>query len=270
MGTTSETIQAHTDGAVLRIVLNRPDRLNALDESACAALRCALQAAVCPQIRAVLVTGVGRAFCAGQDLSERKIVADGGTIDLGAALQRNWNPIVLTIRQLPKPVIAAVNGIATGAGANLALACDIVLAARSARFVQPFARLGLIPDAGGTYHLPRLVGLARATALMMLAEPVSAEQAVSWGMIWKAVDDDTLADEASAMAAALAAAPTYGLAQTKAALNRSAASSLDGQLVLESELQRATGFSPDYAEALRAFFEKRTPQFTGQAPPTDE
>jgi 2-(1,2-epoxy-1,2-dihydrophenyl)acetyl-CoA isomerase len=205
----------------------------------------------------VLLTGAGRGFCAGQDLSD----ISG---DLGSVIEDFYNPLVRRIRTLNKPVVCAVNGTAAGAGANIALSCDIVLAARSAKFIQSFAKIGLVPDSGGTYFLPRLIGEARARALAMLAEPISAETAASFGMIWRAVDDDKLASEAEALTAHLAAQPTQGLALIKQALAQSATNSLDAQLDLERDLQRRAGATPDYTEGVNAFIAKRPPKFTGR------
>lgn len=251
-----------------RIVLNRPDRLNAFNDEMHEALARALDdAAGDAGCRAVLLTGEGRAFCAGQDLNDRR--TDDGPVDLGRTIERFYNPLVRRLRSLPKPVVCAVNGIAAGAGANIALACDIVLAARSARFVQAFARIGLIPDSGGTFFLPRLVGEARARALAMTAEPLPAETAADWGLIWRAVDDDALLAEAEALTAHLAAQPTVGLALIKRALAASPANTLDEQLDLERDLQREAGRTPDYAEGVRAFLEKRRPDFTGRSSADD-
>jgi 2-(1,2-epoxy-1,2-dihydrophenyl)acetyl-CoA isomerase len=193
------------------------------------------------------------------------VQGEGGQApDLGGTIEALWNPLVRAIRALPKPVVCAVNGVAAGAGANLALSCDIVLAARSARFIQAFCRLGLVPDSGGTYYLPRLVGEARAKGLALLGEALSAEQAQSWGLIWKAADDDKLMAEAGKLAGHLATQPTYGLGLAKRAVHASADNSLDAQLDLERDLQREAGRSPDYAEGVRAFLEKRPPRFTGR------
>jgi 2-(1,2-epoxy-1,2-dihydrophenyl)acetyl-CoA isomerase len=242
-----------------RLTLNRPDRLNAFNDDMQHALLGALaNAAEDGQCRAVLLTGSGRGFCAGQDLAGQSTEAD-----LGATIEAFYNPLVRRIRGLRKPVVCAVNGVAAGAGANLALACDIVLAARSAKFIQAFAKLGLVPDCGGTFFLPRLVGHARARALALLAEPLTADQALDWGMIWQVTEDDALMRDASALTARLAAAPTQGLALIKAALDASAANDLDTQLDLERDLQRQAGRTPDYAEGVRAFIEKRPPLFTG-------
>lgn len=247
-----------------KITLNRPDRLNAFDEAMHRLLAKILEdIADDSTARAVLLTGAGRGFCAGQDLGARVTAPDGPPPDLGATIAEFYNPLIRRIRALPKPVVCAVNGVAAGAGANIALACDIVIAANSARFIQSFARIGLVPDSGGTFFLPRLIGDARARALALLAEPINAEQAVAWGMIWKAVPDAELRDETEAMTARLATQPTQGLALIKQAFNASARNDLDTQLDLERELQRIAGRTPDYAEGVRAFMEKRAPVFTG-------
>ena len=247
-----------------KLTLHRPDRLNAFNEELHAALATALdEAAADADCRAVLLTGSGRGFCAGQDLGDRR--GGDGPPDLGDTLERLYNPLVRRLRDMPKPVVCAVNGVAAGAGANIALACDIVLAAHSAKFIQAFARIGLIPDSGGTHTLPRLVGEARARALMLLGEPVEARQAEAWGMIWRAVPDEALMPEAEALAARLATQPTQGLALTKQALDASATNTLAAQLDLERDLQRRAGHTPDYAEGVRAFLEKRPPRFTGRA-----
>lgn len=254
-------IRSEPQGDWHRIVLDRPDRLNALDVPMHRALAAALDVAQAdPACRAVLLTGAGRGFCAGQDLTAR---TGGASPDLGATLEAHYNPLIRRLRSLPMPVVCAVNGVAAGAGANIALACDIVLAARSARFIQAFARLGLVPDAGGTWVLPRLIGDARARALMLLGDPVDAETAAAWGMIWRVVDDDALLPAAEALTARLATQPTQGFALTKLALLASAANGLDAQLDLERDLQRQAGRTPDYAEGVQAFLDKRPPQFTG-------
>lgn len=246
----------------MELTLHRPDRLNAFNADMGRALATALDRAVDDACRAVLLTGAGRGFCAGQDLSER--AGATGPLDLGASIEALYNPLVRRLRALRKPVVCAVNGVAAGAGANLALACDIVLAARSATFIQSFARIGLVPDSGGTFFLPRLIGDARARALALLAEPLDAGTAAQWGLIWKAVDDAELMDEARALTARLAHRPTQGLARIKAALNASPGNSLDAQLDLERDLQREAGRTPDYREGVRAFMEKRPPNFTGR------
>jgi 2-(1,2-epoxy-1,2-dihydrophenyl)acetyl-CoA isomerase len=245
------------------VTLNRPQRLNAFTEAMHRALMTVLNDAESdPNCRALLLTGAGRGFCAGQDLSD--LPGGDAKADLGATVEAFYNPLVHKLRALPFPVIAAVNGIAAGAGANIALACDIVLAARSAKFVQAFAKIGLVPDSGGTWFLPRLVGAARARALALLSEPLSAEQAADWGLIWKAIDDDTLLADAEKMCAQFAAGPTFGLSQIKRALDASENNDLAAQLNLERDLQREAGFSPDYKEGVQAFIDKRAPIFTGR------
>jgi 2-(1,2-epoxy-1,2-dihydrophenyl)acetyl-CoA isomerase len=242
-----------------QITLNRPERLNALTiEMGSALLAAFTEAEADENCRVLLLTGAGRGFCAGQDLA----ALDAGT-DL-APLLDHYHPVIRKLRTMPKPVVCAVNGVAAGAGANLALACDIVVAARSASFVQAFAKIGLVPDCGGTWFLPRLVGAARARALAMLAEPISAETAAEWGMIWEVVDDDRLMDEAHRLTARLATQATQALALAKQALDAAAVNDLDRQLDLERDLQAQAGQTPDFAEGVRAFLEKRLPVFTGR------
>jgi 2-(1,2-epoxy-1,2-dihydrophenyl)acetyl-CoA isomerase len=255
------TILVETHGPYRLITLNRPERLNALTVEMADALMAALDAAEADEsCRAVLVTGAGRAFCAGQDLTA---IVDIAPADIGHLLD-HYNPLIRKLRAFPMPVVCAVNGVAAGAGANLALACDIVLAGEGASFVQAFARIGLIPDCGGTWFLPRLVGMARARALAMLAEPLPARTAAEWGMIWQAVADDRLMAEAHALAARLAGAATSGLALTKRALDMAESNDLDRQLDLERDLQAEAGASPDHAEGVRAFLEKRPAVFSGR------
>jgi len=258
-------ILAARDAGVLSLTLNRPDKLNAFNPEMHKLLREALEEARDePGVRAVLLTGSGRGFCAGQDLSQRSVSADAAPIDLSVSLGSNYNPLVRRLRALPKPIVCAVNGVAAGAGANIALACDIVLAARSASFVQSFSKLGLVPDSGGTYFLPRLVGSARAMGLALLGERLSAEDAERWGLIWKAVDDDRLVAEATRIAQTLAVGPTKGYGLIKKAMQASAGNSLDSQLDLERDLQREAGFSEDYREGVAAFMQKRKPLYQGK------
>ena len=255
------------EGGVLTLTLNRPERLNALNGALIEGLSAGIKrAGTEPECRAVLITGAGRGFCAGADLANRAFAPGDAPPDLGQALEKGLNPIIRGIRNLPKPVVCAVNGPAAGAGANIALACDIVLAAKSAQFLQAFARIGLIPDAGGTFVLPRLVGDARARALMMLAEPIAAEQAQAIGMIYRAVDDEDLMGEAHTVAERLAAGPTHALGLMKRALAASPTNALDAQLDLERDLQREAGAGDDYLEGVRAFLDKRAPNF-GRKPP---
>jgi 2-(1,2-epoxy-1,2-dihydrophenyl)acetyl-CoA isomerase len=252
-------------GAVTLITLNRPQRLNAFNEAQHRAMAAAvLEASASTTCRALLLTGAGRGFCAGQDLSERVRGPGDPAPDLGATLEAFYNPLIRALRACPKPVIAAVNGVAAGAGANLALACDLVLAGHSAKFIQSFARLGLVPDCGGTWMLPRLVGEARAKAMMLLGSPVSAEEAERIGMIHRAVDDASLMDEALALATQLAEAPTRGLAEIKRLIQTAPDVTLDAQLDAERDAQRGLGWSEDYAEGVRAFTEKREARFTGR------
>lgn len=258
------TILVDNRGAWRILTLNRPERMNAFTAEMHRALAAALDDAAADEgCRAVLLTGAGRGFCAGQDLSE-VTVENGAAPDLGATIETFYNPLVRRIRALQKPVICAVNGTAAGAGANIALACDLVLAARSAKFIQSFAKIGLVPDSGGTWLLPRLVGDARARGLALLGEPLAADTAADWGLIWRAVDDDRLRAEAEALTARLAAEPTQGFALTKQALAHAATNSLDAQLDLERDLQRKAGRTPDYAEGVDAFMTKRAPLFTGR------
>jgi len=259
------SILVSRDAGVLSVTLNRPDRLNAFNPEMHKLLRDALeQARDDAGVRAVLLTGAGRGFCAGQDLAERDVNADAAPIDLSVSLGSNYNPLVRRLRALPKPIVCAVNGVAAGAGANIALACDIVLAARSASFVQSFSKLGLVPDSGGTYFLPRLVGTARAMGLALLSDRLGAEEAQGWGLIWKVVDDTRLMEEATAVARTLAQGPTKGYGLIKKALHASAGNSLDAQLDLERDLQREAGFSEDYREGVAAFMQKRKPNYKGK------
>ncbi len=258
-------IVSDAGGGVASITLNRPGKLNAFTAAMLVDFRTALEhAARSDSVRAVLITGAGRAFCAGQDLSDRAVSPGSAPPDLGESLEHRYNPIVRLIRSMPKPVVVAVNGVAAGAGANLALSGDIVIAARSARFIQSFARIGLVPDSGGTYFLPRALGTARATGLALLGEALPAERAAEWGLIWQVVDDGELSAAAHTTAAALAAGPTAGYAKIKQAMAASLGNSLDEQLDLERDLQRAAGQSDDYREGVAAFMAKREPRFEGR------
>ena len=246
------------------ITLNRPDKLNAFNDAMHEALRAAIESAEADgKTRALMITGAGRGFCAGQDLADR-LPKPGEGPAARNTLEKYYNPLVRRLRALPFPVIAAVNGVAAGAGCNIALACDIVIAARSARFIQSFARIGLIPDCGGTWFLPRLVGEARARGLALIAQDLEAEKAANWGLIWRCVDDNALIYEARRICEHFSAAPTQALALIKQALDASAGNTLDAQLDLERDLQREASATPDYAEGVRAFMEKRKPRFTGR------
>jgi len=253
------------DAGIARLTLNRPDRLNSFNDAMHAEVREALERVQADaSVRVLLLTGAGRGFCAGQDLSDRNVAPGAEPVDLGASIERNYKPLVLGLRALPLPVVCAVNGVAAGAGANLALACDLVLAAKSASFIQAFCRIGLVPDSGGTYFLPRLVGNARAMGLALLGDKLTAEQAAQWGLIWQCVDDAELPAATDKLLATLAQAPTRGLAAIKRALHASAGNSLPAQLDLERDLQRALGAGDDYREGVAAFVEKRPPRFKGR------
>lgn len=259
-----ETILFTVDVGIARLTLNRPDKLNSFNVQMHCEVQEALSSLDSSAARVLVLTGAGRGFCAGQDLSDRAVAPGSGGVDLGESLENRYNPLVLALHNLPMPVIAAVNGVAAGAGANIALACDIVIAARSASFVQAFSKLGLIPDSGGTWILPRLVGNARAMGLAMLANKVPADQAADWGMIWQCVEDGDLAATVDALARQLAVAATRSLAAAKKAIRSSWQHSLAEQLDVERDLQRELGRSNDYPEGVTAFTEKRAPRFTGR------
>ena len=258
---TYQTIELTIGGAVARITLNRPDRLNSFTRQMHAELAEALDAAA--DARVIILTGAGRGFCAGQDLNDRA-VAPGEAVDLGETVEASWNPLIRRLATMPQPVIARVNGVAAGAGANIALACDLVVAAKSAKFIQSFSALGLIPDSGGSWHLPRLIGQARALGLALTGEPLSAERAAEWGLIWKCVDDDALDAEVDALAARLAALPPLGLAAIKDIVRTTWSRTLDEELDLQRDEMRRLGFTHDYHEGVAAFLEKRPATFEGR------
>ena len=263
----NESVILQRDGAVATVTLNRPDKLNSFTTEMTTALSEVFSALERdPSCRAILLTGAGRAFCAGQDLSERTVAPGGARpkVDVGDSIERRFNPLVRRLRALPKPIVVAVNGVAAGAGANLALQGDIVLAGKSAKFIQSFVKIGLLPDCGGTWSLTHLLGEARAKALAMLAEPVSAEQAEQWGLIWRAVDDGALMGEANKLAAHLAAQPTQALAAIKKAIHFASMASMDASLDHERDAQRQLGYTDDFAEGVAAFIGKRAPVFTGK------
>jgi 2-(1,2-epoxy-1,2-dihydrophenyl)acetyl-CoA isomerase len=250
---------------IARLTLNRPERLNSFNTVMHSEVRDALAGIEDgSKARALVITGAGRGFCAGQDLGDRAVAPGGTAVDLGDSIEKYYKPLIMTLRNLPLPVIAAVNGVAAGAGANIALACDLVIAARSASFVQAFSKLGLVPDSGGTWFLPRLVGTARAMGLAFLGEKLSAEQAAQWGLIWRCVEDAELAGVVDGLARQLAVAPTRGIARTKQALYESWGRTLEQQIDVERDYQRELGRTADYKEGVAAFTEKRTPQFTGR------
>ena len=256
-----ETIDFKADGPIARITLNRADRLNSFTVQMHEELRDAL--ANLGEARVIVLTGAGRGFCAGQDLNDRA-VAPGETVDLGETVRQCWNPLIRTLTSLPHPVIARVNGVAAGAGANVALACDIVVAAKSAKFIQSFSAIGLIPDSGGTWVLPRLAGQARALGLALTGDPLPAERAAEWGLIWKSVDDEALDSEVDAIANKLASLPPLGLAAIKEMIRTSWQYSLDEELDRQAGTMRRLGFTDDYREGVAAFLEKRAPKFVGR------
>lgn len=260
-----QTIQYDVTGGVATLTLNRPERLNSFTTEMHGEVADALASvADDADARVLVLTGAGRGFCAGQDLADRAVAPGGAAVDLGDSVERFYAPLIRVITGLQKPVIGAINGVAAGAGANIALACDIVVAARSAKFIQSFANIGLIPDSGGTWVLPRLVGQARALGLALTGEPLSAEKAESWGLIWKCVDDDVLGQEVGTLAKRFAAGPTRGFAATKKLIRQSSLQTLDSELDLERDAMRELGFSEDYREGVAAFMAKRQPAFTGR------
>ena len=253
-----------TDG-VATLTLNRPDRLNSFTVSMHGEVSAALDAiAEDRSIRCFVLTGAGRGFCAGQDLSDRAVAPDAKGVDLGSSIEKYYKPMLLRLRALSMPTIAAVNGVAAGAGANIPFACDLVYAAESASFIQSFSKLGLVPDCGGTWWLPRLIGPARAMGLILLGEKISAAQAAEWGLIWRCVEDDQLQSTVRSVALQLAAGPTRGYLRTRQAIDAAMLLPLDGALDLERDYQRELGQSSDYREGVSAFMEKRTARFTGQ------
>ena len=259
----SESVLVSREGAVAVVTLNRPDRLNAFNNDMTTRLSAAFaEIARDGAARAVLVTGAGRGFCAGQDLSERAVApGKGERVDVGASIETRFNPLIRAMRALPKPIVVAVNGVAAGAGANFALAGDVTIAAKSASFIQSFVKIGLIPDCGGTWFLPHHLGPARAMALALTAEPLPAEKAADWGLIWKCVDDAALIGEAMGFAERLAAFSPSALAAIKQAVHGAAARSLDEALDHERDAQRELGYGEDFAEGVAAFLEKRAPKF---------
>jgi 2-(1,2-epoxy-1,2-dihydrophenyl)acetyl-CoA isomerase len=257
-----ETILFEDSGPIARITLNRPDKLNSFNAEMHQELRDALRL-VERSARVVILTGAGRGFCAGQDLGDR-MGSDGHAVDLGMTVETMWNPLVRRMVSMPQPIIARVNGVAAGAGANLAFACDIAVAARSARFIQSFAAIGLIPDSGGSWVLPRLVGQARAMGLALTGDPLPAENAEQWGLIWKCADDEVLDREVDALAEKLASLPPLGLAATKKLIRSTWARTLDQELNEQRNEMRRLGYSEDYREGVSAFLEKRTPTFAGR------
>ena len=260
-----ETIEFAISEGIAVLTLNRPDSLNSFNAQMHSEVRSALKDVKRDKsVRCLLLTGNGRGFCAGQDLGDRNVAPGSEAPNLGESIEKNYSPMLRTIRSLEMPVICAVNGVAAGAGANIAFACDIVLAAKSASFIQAFCKIGLIPDCGGTWTLPRLVGPARAMALSLLGDKISAEQAEQWGMIWKSVENESLKDEAMAMAQHFASQPTKGLALIKRAIQASATNTFDEQLDLERDLQTLAGRTDDYREGVSAFIAKRKPAFKGQ------
>ena len=260
-----ETIEYGVEVGVALLKLNRPKTLNSFNTQMHEEVRQAMKdVRTNKEVRCLVITGAGKGFCAGQDLNDRSVAATEEAPDLGESVERNYNPLIRSIMTLEKPVICAVNGVAAGAGSSIALACDIVLAARSASFIQAFCKIGVIPDSGGTWNLPRTLGLPRAKGLALLGDKLSAEKAESWGMIWQCVDDESLMEETLKLAKHLATQPTKGLGTIKKLLNASYSNPLHQQLELEKEAMRMLGQTADYREGVSAFFEKRKPEFIGE------
>jgi len=259
------TITYQLDQGVAVLTLNRPASLNSFNSLMHDEVRAAMKdARDNSNVRCLVITGTGRGFCAGQDLSDRAVKVSDEAPDLGESVEKNYNPLIRNIMTMEKPVLCAVNGVAAGAGASIALACDIVLAAKSAKFIQAFCKIGLVPDSGGTFNLVRALGLPRAKALALLGDKLSAEQAQNWGMIWQCVDDENLMDETMTLALHLATQPTKGLAKIKELMNNSFSTPMHQQLELEKYAMRELGRTSDYREGVSAFMEKRQPTFTGE------
>lgn len=262
---TEQSVLLDIDQGIAKVTLNRPKSLNSFNVEMHEQMRAALNTIRNDHtVRVMLLTGNGRGFCAGQDLSDRSVKPGDEAPDLGFSIETYYNPLLQSIRDLPMPVICAVNGVAAGAGANIALVCDITIAAKSANFVQAFCKIGLIPDSGGTWTLPRAVGMARAKGLALLGDKLSAEKAEQWGMIWQCVEDDALQDEAMKLARHFATQPTKGLGMIKRALHASADNSFEEQVLVERDLQRLAGRTDDYREGVAAFMAKRAPEFKGK------
>lgn len=261
---TFEFIAYHSEAGIARLTLNRPERLNSFTDAMHEEIRLAMDALDADtNARVLVLSGAGRGFCAGQDLNDRSVSSGDAAPDLGASVEKNYKPLVLRLQNLRMPTICAVNGIAAGAGASLALACDIVIAARSASFLQAFSKIGLIPDTGGTWFLPQRVGMARAMGLALLAEKLPAEKAAAWGLIWDCVDDSDLAPTVERIASQFASAPTQALVRTRQAMHAAMNNELATQLDLERDMMRELGQAHDYREGVAAFMAKRAPRFKG-------
>lgn len=264
---TFENIQFDVTAGVARLTLNRPDKLNSFTGAMHAEIRTVLDGIQADKsVRVLVLTGAGRAFCAGQDLADPEMAVQAGEAmpDIGNVVEANYKPLILRLQNLRVPTIAAVNGIAAGAGASVALACDLVVATKSASFLQAFSKIGLIPDTGGTWFLPQRVGMARAMGLALLADKLPAEKAAEWGLIWQAVEDAEFAATVDALAAKLATLPTKALVRTRQAMHAAPMHTLEQQLSMEGGFMRELGWCPDYAEGVAAFMEKRAPRFTGE------